>query len=389
MASRYSCITLFILSLCLSMSSCRHKTGAKETHHDIGLPDTVIYEPQWAEGFRIDGWKDRRSTILTVTNPWQGAKDVEYQLLIVRDGEEVPDWYEGQVFPHNHAKSIVTMSSSHVAMLDIIGEEDAITGVSGKDFIMSQNIKDRKDEVVDIGYDGNIDYEALVGINPEIVLLYGVAGPSAMEPKLKELGIPYIYIGDHVEQNPVGKAEWVIAVNELCRHYHTFEHFYEISHTYDCIKAEMDSCTERRPKVMLNSPYNGVWFMPSVNNYMVRLIEDAGGDYIYKRNTSGFSQPIDMEEAYALMQEADIWINPGTATGMKELLSQMPRLADAPCVKNGKVYNNNLRMTPGGGNDFFESGVMKPGIILCDLIHIFHPSVAEGWLPSQYYRKLE
>ena len=34
--------------------------------------------------------------------------------------------------------------------------------------------------------------------------------------KLRELGIPYIYIGDYMEESPLGKAEWLMVAAELC-----------------------------------------------------------------------------------------------------------------------------------------------------------------------------
>ncbi len=48
---------------------------------------------------------------------------------------------------------------------------------------------------------------------------------------------------------------------------------------------------------MLDTPYGDRWFMPSTESYVVRLITDAGGDYIYKKNTGNASTPIDFEEA--------------------------------------------------------------------------------------------
>lgn len=54
------------------------------------------------------------------------------------------------------------------------------------------------------------------------------------------------------------------------------------------------------PSVMLNIPYGDSWFMPSTGSYAVRLIADAGGDYIYRKNTGNASTPIDLEEAYLL-----------------------------------------------------------------------------------------
>ena len=60
-----------------------------------------------------------------------------------------------------------------------------------------------------MGYEPDVDYERIVALAPDLVLLYGVTGPSGMESKLRELGIPYAYVGEYVESSPLGKAEWM------------------------------------------------------------------------------------------------------------------------------------------------------------------------------------
>ncbi len=36
-----------------------------------------------------------------------------------------------------------------------------------------------------------------------------------MEGKLNELGIPFMYVGDYLEESPLGKAEWMVALSEV------------------------------------------------------------------------------------------------------------------------------------------------------------------------------
>ena len=64
-----------------------------------------------------------------------------------------------------------------------------------------------------------------------------------------------------------------------------------------------------------------------------------------------------------------------------------PKFADAKAVNEKTVYNNNLRLTPTGGNDYWESAVVRPDVVLRDLIHIFHPELVTDSL--YYYRHLE
>ena len=44
------------------------------------------------------------------------------------------------------------MSSTHIAMLDAIGEAGRVVGVSGLDYIFNPNVRSRQDSIGDVGY---------------------------------------------------------------------------------------------------------------------------------------------------------------------------------------------------------------------------------------------
>lgn len=349
--------------------------------------DVEIYSPSYATGFAIVGAEGWQSSILEINNPWQGAEDVVTRLFIARDGELPPDGFDGQVIEGN-ASRVICMSSSHVAMLDFVGRVESVVGVSGIDFISNEYVASHRDKVFDVGPDSDANFELVVALDPDIVLLYGVTGACAMENKLRELGIPYAYIGEYLEQDPLGKSEWLIAIAEIvgCRA-EAETAFAEIPQRYRALQDLASAATTAKPKVMINTPYADSWFMASTSSYIARLIADAGGDYIYKRNTSSTSLPIDLEQATLLTSAADVWINVGSITSLDDLRRQFPKFGDVECVRNGSVYNCDRRSSVGGGNDFWESGVVYPDIILRDLIKIFHPELISDELV--YYRRLE
>lgn len=335
---------------------------------NAALSAEVAYLPSHASGFEIlvngDG-----STTIRVTQPWQGAVAEEQTLAIFAD-EASAEGYEGQhiVGP---AERVVCMSTSYVAMLDALGEVDAVVGVSGKEYVMNSAVANNA-QVCDVGYDSNLDYESLSMINPDIVLMYGVMGEnSAVTAKLRELDIPYLYLGDYVEESPLGKAEWLVCVAEIvgCRE-RGVAHFNDIVQRYNVIRSSLPEDVIR-PKVMVNLPYQDVWYMPSDSSYLVQLIEDAGGDYIYKgKNLTTASVGIGLEEAYHLVCEADRWLNVGQCTTLSALGEAAPHFMECEVVKQGHVYNNNRRRSPAGGSDFWESAIVKPDVVLQDLVTI-------------------
>ena len=376
-------LSLHILLLCATLW-CMCACG---TSSNIDNYNLAVYTPTYAAGFRIVGAEGKQSTIIRVTNPWQSANDVETMLFIARGGEKAPAGFRGQVL-QGDAKRVVCMSSSHIAMLDAIGAVESVVGVSGKDFVSNPYIVANRHSIADVGYDGNINFELLVAQRPDIVLLYGVTGACTMQSKLDELGISYIYIGEYVEEDPLGKTEWVVALAEIvgCRE-QGIAYFSQVPQRYNHLQSMAAVATSPQPKVMLNTPYADSWFMPSTTSYLARLIADAGGDYIYKKNTSNHSVPIDIEEAALLTTEADIWLHVEGVSSLKDLRQQYPKFAKMPCVQRGEVYNCDQRRVTGGGNDYWESGVVQPDVVLRDLIKIFHPELISEELV--YYRKIE
>lgn len=378
-------ILKYIIYLPLLLSvllSCDNEEKAHMEDFDI-----TLYTPVYASGFDIKGAEGRSSSLITVYNPWQGADSVTIQLFIARGDEAVPEGFRGHVL-HGDAQRIVVMSSTHIAMLDAVGSTDRVVGVSCIDFISNPSIQARRDSVGDVGFEGNINYETLLALDPDIVLLYGVNGANPMEGKLTELDIPYIYIGDYLEESPLGKAEWMVVVSEVLGKREAGERYFaEIPVRYNALKQKVADNAPDTPSVMLNIPYGDSWFMPSVENYTVRLITDAGGSYIYQRNTGNASVLIDTEEAYLLTSRADMWLNVGRVNSLDELRVACPKFTDTRCFRNGYVYNNTLRTTAAGGNDYYESAVVHPDLVLRDLVKIFHPElVKEDFV---YYKRLK
>ena len=372
-----STITLLCL---LFLASCVYN---KKTSLEAFKQD--VYTPEYATGFKILGAKNAQSTLIQVSNPWQGAKNVTMSYFISRNGELPPTGFTGPTIPAG-AQRIVCMSSSYIAMLDAVGQVDRIVAVSGINYIANPYILAHKDSIKDMGPEMN--YELLLGLKPDVVLLYGIGdAQTAVTDKLKELAIPYMYVGEYLEESPLGKAEWLVALSELTDSRDKgIDVFREIPKRYQALK-DLTASVEQRPTVMFNTPWNDSWVMPSTQSYMVQLVTDAGADYIYKENTSNSSAPIGLETAYGLIQKADYWINVGTASTLDELKNMNPKFADAKSVRNKTVYNNNLRITATGGNDYWESAVVRPDVVLRDLIHIFHPELISD--STYYYRHLE
>lgn len=349
----------------------------------------VCYEPRYAKGFTILADTLGGGTIIRITNPYQSDTHFEQLLYLCDEGTPQPTNFDGVVVAEP-VRRIAVLSSSFVAMLDAIGCVERVVGVSGLKFITNENIRRAAADnlVGEIGYDSNMNFEQIAARKTDIVLLYGLYGEdAATTAKLRELGIPYLYIGDYVENEPLGKAEWMVALGYLCGcEERAIAEFAAIEQRYIAIR-DRKYCSAYKPRVMLNLPYRDTWFMPSKHSYAVRLIEDAGGEYIYPQNETPSSVPIATEEALLLASKADFWLNVGQVTSLDELRAVAPRFAEVDAVRFGRTYNNNRRTSATGGSDFWESGAVRPDVVLSDIVKILHSEAPTDSL--YYYRQLE
>lgn len=77
---------------------------------------------------------------------------------------------------------------------------------------------------------------------------------------------------------------------------------------------------------------------------------------------------MDIEAVYTKALSADIWLNTGSWKTLDEARLTDSRFAAVSALKQGQLYNNNKRLNPWGGNDYWESGILRTDVILADLL---------------------
>ena len=282
------------------------------------------------------------------------------------------------------AVRLVCMSTSYIGFLEEIGAEDVVAGVSGRDFVTNESVRSRAAEV---GYEAAPDYERILSLRPDLVITYTVSSvlPTYVV-KLRSLGVRVLILYEHLEPDPLGKASYVRLFGQLTGRREQADSVFEaVRARYESLSLPDD--IPDRKKVLLNIPYGDQWYIPGAGNYLTKLIRDAGGEVLGAAEGTGQSATVSVERAFALSQEADLWLHPGLCRTKDELRSVHPLFGDFPVIHK-PVYNNILRYRSGGGNDFWESGAMHPEWILEDLVTILHPdrSAGEG---LRYYIPVE
>ena len=343
-----------------------------------------------AQRFSIE--KNDSCTILTIREPWQGAEGISQLFYLVARGREPELKADPSRIIYVPVENIICMSSTHIAMISALGEERSISGISGTNYIYDKKILARADSglIGEIGYDAGINSELILSIAPDLIMMYGIGSESAgYVSKITELGIKVLYNADYLETDPLGKAEWIKVFGALYCKEELADSVYEAAaDSYNELKSVVTKMTFEKPSVLLGLPYRDNWFISPGNSYISTLIRDAGGDYLWKETESSFSMPYSFETVYMKALNADYWLNAGSAGSKSEIASFNPKLTKLPCYVSGNIYNNTRRMSPGGGNDYWESGTLNPHIILKDIASILHPGLF-GNYELVYYKKIE
>jgi iron complex transport system substrate-binding protein len=377
----------FLLSLCLLFPCCDRNNSGSPSFQDKSMQD--VNAVRYARGFTIRS--NGKNVLINVVNPWQNARNVEYSYLLSDTLKKSRILDENHSLVKTPVSRVVCLSTTHIGFISFLNETGSIVGVSGKNFVANENLQDkiRQDQLPDVGYDENLNFELILKLKPDIVFAYGVSGSiTNTVRKLNEMGIPTILIAEYLEEEPMAKMEWVKVFGALYNKSKMADEKFDTADSKYQHLRYIATGAASKPAVLLGLPWRGNWFISGGKSYVARLVEDAGGEYIFKNLDFKDSRPVALEKVYERALGADYWLNTGDALSINDLFSVDERFRNLPCLTRDQIFNNNNRITPAGGNDIFETGVTEPEIILSDLIYILHPQL----LPShqlKYYRKLQ
>ena len=336
---------LLALSL-LTLASCAGR--------DHGQSADISETPLWME---VCPKGD--STLVVSISPFDGTRDT----LVVTSPLE----------------NVVCMSSTQVAGFCSLDAREAISGVSGVSYLADSTVRANAFEA---GYEGSMDYERIVTSGTGLVLGYMT---SAVEPeyfgKLRKLGIRVFPVHEHLEHHPLARAAYLKMYGALAgKSGLADELFSEREGRYRELRSE----AKGKHKILINIPYGDMWYIPSRDNYMSILIRDAGGEI--QGTAEGITSPvISIEEAYVMAREAEFWLHPGQCSSKADMIASNASFKSFP-LERMKVWNNTAATGENGGNDFWESGAVRPDLVLEDLVAIFSE---DGNHQFKYYRKVE
>jgi iron complex transport system substrate-binding protein len=273
---------------------------------------------------------------------------------------------------------IVAMTMTQLPHLSELGVLDTLVGVDSFLYINNPDVRKKIEagELVEIGSGGQVNVEQALDLQPDLIMTYGVGNPEYdAHPKLLEANLKVVLDSEYMETSPLGRAEWIkFTAAFFNREAQATRVYSTIAGRYKEMAAKARSAATR-PTVFTGAPYKGTWYMPGGKSYVAQLLADAGANYLWADDTSTGSQPLSFEEVFERARNADFWLNAGMWKSLADAKVEDERLTRFAAFQKGNVFNNNKRLNENGGNDYWETGVTNPHLVLADLIKIFHPEL--------------
>lgn len=364
---KFSLIT--ILSVCIFFSC-----GTKEAKTTDG-PTADSLKLEYARGFAIRYFSGYKEVI--VFSPWVKGTVYARYYLIKDAGIQTPA--DGTKV-HIPLKTLAATSVTHFEFLNLLGEINTVTGVCSPKIIYNKGINKRLGEgkIADLGDAFSMNVEKTLQLKPGVVMMSGYNQNDPAAQRISQAGIPVILNNEWMETSLLARAEWIKFVAAFYDKEKLADSiFTDVDKRYNTVKAKVAG-VKNNPTVMAGSNFRGTWYMPAGHSFMGRLFADAGARYFYANDTTSGSLPLNVETVLKNFSQTDVWLN-CSFNSISDLMKADSKHALFHPAKTGQVYNFNKRLLPSTANDFWESAVARPDLLLSDVITILHPGLLPGY----------
>lgn len=165
-----------------------------------------------------------------------------------------------------------------------------------------------------------------------------------VKEKLEEVGIPVLIDQSSYESHPLGRTEWIKLYAVLMGRESVADRLFDEQAAYLENAAGQENTGKTVAFFYISSSGNVV--ARKSGDYVTKMIELAGGNYIFKNlgdpESAASTVTIEMEKFYATAREADFIIYNSTIDGelssIEELIGKNSLLRDFKAVKNGNVW---------------------------------------------------
>lgn len=345
-----------IISVCLLLSATLLISGcggnflgfgnslSEKADAESGISSLVYkgsMELKYAKEFKVDYYEGGYTMLTTMMD---GKR-----FLLVPDGGKTPENLDKEIVVLQCPLTNIYLVAS--AVMDMFSELDRIDAVtfSGQKedgwYIKEAREAMKKGDIIYAGKYNKPDYEMIVskGCSLAIENMMISHAPEVVE-KFENFGIPVMIEYSSYESHPLGRVEWIKFFGALLGREAEAERIFE-EQTAILEKMAKDEKTDRTVAFFFITS-NGMVQVRESSDYVPKMIELAGGSYIFKNlgdpATKRSTMNMQVEEFYNGAKDADFLIYNSSIDGgvadIDELLDKCALLADFKAVKEGNVW---------------------------------------------------
>ena len=341
---------LFVISIlvCL-LAACGKTADTNEKEHDTAISQKLTFdhseELTYAQKFSIDDYEGDYH-LVTVTD---GSR-----YLLVPEGKEVPDDLASDIVVIQEPVQNIYLAAS--AAMDMFVSLDALDSIRFSSLKADGWYIDQAKEAMengDILYAGKYstpDYEQIVQGNCGLAIENTmILHTPEVKEQLEKFGIHVLVDYSSYEPEPLGRTEWVKLYGLLTGHEKEAEDAFNkeqaaMEEVQNSVAASGDKETKTVAFFYITS--NGQANVRKSADYLPKMIEMAGGQYIFKdlgdEEDATSTMSMQMEEFYAGAKDADYIIYNSTIEGeldsVDDLLAKSPLFEKFRAVQEGHVY---------------------------------------------------
>ena len=381
---------LLVLLASLVLASCGSSVEKLDKPEKISsLSEARAFD--FAENFRLNYVEGRRYLeVYTAADKRSGSGEdsnawLSYRLL--RDGEEPIEGENNISIP---VKRVVCTSTTHAALFSRLDARDVIVGMAWPENLSDSLLRQawQAREIQDVAREMDLNHEVILDLEPDAVVAFVSSDPGYGDfDKMRDLNLPVLANVEYLESTPLGQAEWMRFAGILLDQEERADSLFRlVADRYLFLADSVAALDHEAPTVFTGLDWKGVWTVPKGNSFAATFLADAGANYLWSDESGTGNLPLDFEAVFDRAVNADVWLHPGAARSVAELTERDPRLANFQAWKESQVWNRDARVLENGANDYWESGIVRPDLVLEDLIQILHNPEAPERL--NYYRRL-
>lgn len=280
-----------------------------------------------------------------------------YKLLTIKDGTQILTVPEGKKAPDNLDESIIVMQQPvnniylvSSAVMDMFRELNAldIIGFSAQKaenwYVEGAKAAMENGDILYAGKYSSPDYELLVSKKCSLAIENSMIlhSPEVKE-MLEDFDIPVIIEYSSYETHPLGRVEWIKFFGALTGMEEEAEKAFEKQ--TEIVKHVTATKKTDKTVAFFYITSNGLVQVRQSNDYIPKMIELAGGRYIFENlgdDSKRSTMNMQVEEFYNKAKDADYLIYNSTIDGgvksVDELIEKCSVLSDFKAVKSGDVW---------------------------------------------------